>query len=132
MEIAFRIVGGVAMAWLWRQGGKGNKYCRTYIAPVLSFILTRNIAVALMVFGMTRLPPTLIGDKLKPYGQLFWWIPILCFLHAVPVFLTSGLWVALGVMVIQYLMILGSNLVNFPKWNWYETIYGFMFGVMLK
>lgn len=126
------IVGGTAMAWLWRQGGKENKDWRRYGAPVLSLIITHNLAVALLVHAASRVPVTLIGNSLKLYGQIYWWTPVFCFIHVIPVMLVANPWHCLAVFIVQLLMILGSNLVDFPKWNWYEIIYGFVLGVILK
>ena len=106
LEIAARIFQGGLMAWLWRMGGKIDKNYRRVLAPVLIFIITRNIGVALMIAGLGRVPTTLIGDDLKVWGQLFWWVPFLCFLHAIPVFIVAGLWPAVVLLVLQYLMIL--------------------------
>lgn len=132
LEVSIRIVQGGLMAWLWRKGGKIDKDYRRVIAPVLVFIITRNIGVALMIAGLGRVPTTLVKDDLKVWGQIFWWTPFLCALHAVPVFVVAGLWPTIGLFVLQYLMILGSNLIDFPKWNWYEKVYGFVLGVVLK
>lgn len=126
------IIYGSAMAWLWRQGGKGNKDWRRYGAPVLSLIITHDIAVAMFIHVASRLPVTLIGDNLKIYGQLYWWIPVFCFIHVLPVMIVAAVHWYLAVFTIQFLMILGSNLANFPRWNWYEIIYGFALGVVLK
>lgn len=132
LEVIIRIFQGGLMAWLWRMGGKIDKNYRRVIAPVLIFIITRNIGVALMIAGLGRVPTTLIGDDLKVWGQLFWWVPFLCFLHAIPVFIVAGLWPAVALLVLQYLMILGSNLIDFPKWNWYEKTFGFCLGILLR
>lgn len=132
LEIVVRLAQGGLMAWIWRMGGKIDKNYRRIIAPILIFICTRNIGAALMVAGLGRIPTTLIGDDLKILGQLFWWIPILCFLHSIPVFIVAGFWPAVTLLVLQCLMIWGSNLVDFPKWNWYEIIYGFVLGLVIN
>lgn len=132
LEIAVRVFQGGLMAWLWRTGGKIDKNYRRIIAPILAFIITRNVAVALMVAGIYRIPVTLVGDELQKQWQLLWWVPVFCFLHAIPILIISGVWPAIAMFVFQYVMIAGSNVVNFPTWNWYEKIYGFALGALLR
>jgi len=128
IEMSDRMINGLVIAWLWRQGGKSNKDWRRIIAPIFLYLMTFNIAFALCFAVLSRIPITLIGDSLHKRGQLFWWVPILCLLHALPVYLVAGQWVACSLFLIQSGMIIGSNTVDFPKWNWYEKVYGFLLG----
>lgn len=132
LEVVVRIAQGGLLAWFWRMGGKLDKNYRRILAPILVLIITRNVFVTLLVAGTARIPITLINGDLKVWGQLYWWAPVLCALQAIPVLLVAGVWSAVGLFVLQYAMILGSNLIEYPKWNWYEKVYGFALGVVLK
>ena len=100
--------------------------------PLVSYLYTRNLLVSILLGIASTLPITIIGNDLKVRGQLVWWVPVLCFIHAIPVYLVSGIWVALCVWILQLGMIQRSNLMNLPTWNWYEKIYGFLLGISLK
>lgn len=131
ISILSKLSFGVCSSWMWRQGGKTNKLWRKVGLPLVSYLYTRNFTVSIMIGLVSTLPITLIENDLKIKGQVYWWVPILCLVHSIPVYLCSGIWVALSLFVLQVGMIQGSCLVNFPKWNWYEKIYGFLLGISL-
>jgi len=136
--IILKILFVFCMSILWRFGGMGakpfGKNWRRIFCPLIYVIYIFLMKLAwwhffgpaiLILIGF--LPITLIGDDLKKYGQLYWWIPVLSILHGAAVMS----WFGIPLAVIHWLMVWGSNTVNFPKWHYFEIAMGLFFGLAI-
>lgn len=128
------------MSILWRLGGSVNKKFRRYGAPVLLLIFTMLngftwwgcLASAGALCGVTFLPITLIGNDLSKDGQIFWWIPVLGYLHSmtlIPLIISN--WLLGGIVILcvgtlYWILVMASHFYDngLKSWKWFELAFG--------